>query len=175
MNENTARPPVTCRIKGRIATSDILAFICDVVMLGLLLWIQFRHGLEMMFLIIPLLLIGLFFLFFPLTPEQYVFTNVSLEIVHRFRRREEIFYESVFNIESRKSNGLLDAFNSSAVMVYHNSKGKKRSTLCRPTDVDTFREAIYANCPVFHSGERTKSLLESFLEAQNTSSRNKGV
>lgn len=163
-NHNTTASPRLLTIRGEVNKSDLGALVCDVVMLAIFLWNQIRYGMNMLFLIIPLFCVGVFIVVFGIVPEQYRFGETSLEIVHRFRKDTKIPYETVFNYDALAHDSYLNILQGNTVKVYHTVGGKKKLTVCRPQDVESFTEVLKINCPEFHSKEKGQVSLEVFFD-----------
>lgn len=153
-------------IRGEASGMDKGALLSDVIILGILLWNQLRYGMNMLFLIIPLTLIGIYLILFGMVPDTYCFTKDSLEIVHKFRKRVKIPYETVFNYESSARDSFINITQRNLVKVYHTVGNKKKLTVCRPCDVESFVDALRTNCREFHEEPR-KSPLDVFFEHPN--------
>ena len=153
-------------IRGEANGMDKGALVCDVIMLAILLWNQLRYGMDMLFLIIPLALIAVYLVLFGMVPDTYCFTKDSLEIVHRFRKKVKIPYETVFNYESSARDSFVNITQRNLVKVYHTVGTKKKLTACRPCDVESFVDALRTNCSEFHEEPR-KSRLDVFFEHHN--------
>ena len=84
--------PVQLRsFPGEVSGAEVGALACDLVMLGIFLWDQIVHRMDMLFAIIPLLLIGLWLLFFGVFPETYRFAEDGLQITHKFKKLWKYF------------------------------------------------------------------------------------
>lgn len=153
-------------IRGEASGIDKGALVCDLIMLGILLWNQLRYGMNMLFLIIPLALIGVYLVLFGMVAETYCFTKNSLEIRHKFRKTVEIPYETVFNYESSTRDSFINITQRNLVKVYHTVGTKKKLAVCRPCDVESFVNALRTNCSEFHEEPR-KSRLDVFFEHQH--------
>lgn len=156
---NNPKKPV---IQGESSGLDKGALVCDGIMLAICLWNQLRYGMDMLFLIIPLVGIGAFLFVFGVMPETYHFTDHALEIVHKFRKTKYIPYETVFNYEASARDSFVNITQKNLVKVYYTEKGKKQLVLCRPCGVETFVDALKANCSEFHE-EQKQSRLDVFF------------
>jgi len=167
MSENVDMNAATIRevsFPGEASMVDKAAFICDLIMLGIFICNQMLYGMNMLFLIIPLVLVGLYLLLFCVISEEYCFTYESLEIRHRLKKTVTIPYDSVFNYEASVRDTFINITQSNKVKVYHESLGKKRCTLCTPKDVTSFVDVLKKNCPEFHEESKETSALEVFLK-----------
>ena len=117
----------------------------------------------MLFLIIPLALLGAYLLFFCVLPEKYCFTQSSLEIRHKAKKTVVIPYESVFNYEATAKDSFINIFQSNRVRVYYETQ-KKKVAVCMPVDVATFVETLKWNCPEFFDDQQVKTKLESLFD-----------
>jgi len=151
-------------IRGESGKAEKGALICDGVMLAVFLWTHIRHGLDMLPLIVPLALIGIYLAMFGVIPETYCFTETALRITHRFRKDFEIPYDAVFNLEASAHDSFIRISYENKVKVYYMVGKKKRLVMCKPCDVDSFVEALKANCPEFHDDEQEESRLEVFFK-----------
>ena len=133
--------------KSKPNPSDIVALVCDVIMLLIFLWNQLRYGMNMLFLIIPLALIGALFAFFVIKPPEYRFTEESLEISRWFLKPVAVSYESVFNYDADARDSFINSGFGGRVKLYYESKGKKAALICRPVDPRGFEDALKARCP----------------------------
>lgn len=154
-------------IKGEAGGTEKAALACDIIILTIFLWDQLWYGLNMLYLIIPLVAVGLYLVLFCLVPEEYCFTDESLRILHRFRKVVSIPYISVFNYESSVKDSFVNIGRSNKVKLYYELFGKKKAVLCRPRDVETFVEAIKKNCPEFHEVPDKNRSIEVFFDKNN--------
>ena len=155
--QNIVKAVKQLTIRGQASGTDKAALVCDVIMLAVFLWNQIRYGMDMLFLIIPLALIGMIIVVFGIIPERYCFTETSLEIAHRFRKKLNIPYDAVFNYEAAGRDSFINITQHNMVKVYYTAGGKKRVSVCRPCDVETFVDALKNNCVEFHT-ERSSGL-----------------
>lgn len=165
MNNKQEKAPLL--LKGESSGSDKLALICDVLMLGILLWNQLYYGMDMLFLIIPLGLIGIYLLLFCTTPESYRFADSSLEIVHPLRKTVRIPYDTVFNFDMTAHDSFINITQGNKIKLYHTVGKTKRLTICRPHDIITFADMLKQNCPEFHAEEPKTNRLDVFFENKN--------
>ena len=149
---------------GESNSMDWIALICDLVMLGIFVWAQLWYHMNMLFLIIPLLLLGIYLISFCVFVEEYRFTEEALEIRHKMRKTVTVSYDSVFNYESGARDSFINIFQSNRVKIYHECKGKKSVTVCAPRDVASFVEVLRWNCPEFHDDSKEKSNLDVFFQ-----------
>lgn len=154
-------------IKGESGNTEKAALVCDIIMLAVFLWNQIRYGLNMLYLIIPLTLIGLYLFIFCVVPEEYRFDENSIKICHRFRKTVEISYQAVFNYEAAKKDSFINIGNSNKVKLYYQVDGKKKAVICRPRDVESFVDLVKTNCPEFNEDSDKKSRIEVFFENNN--------
>ena len=170
MNENMNMPARKARTLTLIAESSTFdkgALICDVIMIGIFLWTQLFYQMNMLFLIIPLTLVGIYLVLFCVVPEKYHFGEDALEIHHKFRKTVKIAYESVFNYDSTTKDSFINIFQSNSVKVYYTVETKKRAILCTPKDVSSFVEILKWNCPEFWEDSTKQSSLEVFFQKGN--------
>lgn len=151
-------------IQGESSFLDKGAFVCDLVMLGVFLWNQIRYGMDMLFLIIPLALLGTYLLLFCVYPEEYRFTDAGLEVHHKFRKMVVIPYDAVFNYEASSHDSFINILQNNKVKVYYTQEKQKKMIQCLPGDVESFVEALKWNCAEFHEDEQEKSKLEVFFD-----------
>lgn len=151
-------------IKGESGNTEKAAFVCDVIMLTVFMWIQIRYRMNMLYLIIPLILIGLYLFFFCIIPEEYCFTEDSIRIFHRFRKAVEIPYETVFNYEVTKNNSYINIGLNNKVKLYYQINKKKKALICRPRNVESFVDLVIKNCPEFHEDSDNKKRIEVFFD-----------
>ena len=163
----TDRKVRTLTLIGESSTFDKGAFICDVIMIGVFLWTQLFYQMNLLFLIIPLSLIGIYLVLFCVLPEKYHFEEDALEIHHKFRKTVKIVYASVFNYDSTVKDSFINIFQSNTVKVYYSVNTKKRVTLCTPKDVSTFVETLKWNCPEFREDSTKQNSLEVFFQKRN--------
>jgi len=159
-------PIRTATLQGGYNGFDTGALVCDLVMLGICVWNHVCYGLNMLFLIIPLVLIAVYLILFCMLIEEYHFTEASLEIRHKIRRTVVIPYKSVFNYESSARDSFINIHQSNRVKVYYMRVGKKKVIHCMPRDVSTFVEILKWNCPEFHEDVIAKSKLEVFFNGK---------
>lgn len=138
--------------------------ICDLVMLSIFLWDHFVYGLDLLFLIIPLALIGLWLIFFCIFPETYRFAEEELYIIRKFQKTVAISYASVFNFDAVSRDGFINLLRSNQVKVYYTQEKKRRAFICTPQDVEGFVETLKTNCPEFDLPEQEESRLNVFFE-----------
>ncbi len=161
--EAQGRIIIQINIRGKIRPTDLVAFYCDLFMLVLLIWTQIKYGLQLLFLILPLLSIGIYLALFCLIPESYAFEIDALMIRHPFRKQKAISYTAVFNYEYAVSERFSRIKGNAQGKVYYTANGKNKMAVCLPEDGNRFSEAIYCNCPVFQEENGEKSRLETFL------------
>ena len=154
-------------LKGEASSSDKLALICDVLMLGILLWNQLYYRMDMLFLIIPLLLIAVYFVLFGITAESYRFMADRLEIVHPLRKTVRIPYDTVFNFDMTAHDSFINITQGNKIKLYHTVGKTKRLTICRPHDIITFADMLKQNCPEFHTEQPKTNRLDVFFENKN--------
>ena len=152
------------KIKGESGFAEKVSFACDVFILAILLWDQIRYGLNMLYLIIPLIIIGAYLFFFCVIPEEYIFSNESLVINHIIRKPVKIMYDSVFNYEASKRDGFINIWQSNRVTLYYQKANSKMAVVCRPCDVETFVELIKTNCKEFQETIIGHSQIEVFFD-----------
>lgn len=150
-------------LSGESSNIDKGALVCDLIMLGVFIWNQIFYEMDMLFLIIPLVLVGIYLVLFCIMTDEYCFTESSLEIRHRYRRTVLITYDSVFNFDASAHDSFINILQSNKVKVYYTESKKKRMILCRPKDVASFVEALKQNCPEFSEEKREKTKLDVFL------------
>ena len=150
-------------IKGEVGRAEIGALVCDVLLLGAFVYNQVFYGLDMWFLILPLLIIGVCLVVFEIIPERYHLTETSLEVWHLTKRIAHISYESVFNLEVIARDGFINLLQENKVKVYHNAGKSKKLTICKPSDVYTFTEELKKRCPEFDDNMQN-SKLEVFFK-----------
>ncbi len=129
---------------------------CDIVMLILFTYTWIRYDMpDMLVLILPLWLCGVYLVMFWLVPSLYVCTDTALEIRHRFRRTQAVPYDSVFNISSTSRDSRLNITSSNKVTVYYEKGPKARRTacICTPADVQQFTAELKRRCPAFQDEE----------------------
>ena len=152
---------------GETNVADKGVLFCDLLMIGMFTWNQLRYGMDMLFLIIPLVLIGIWIAIFGLIPESYRFADLTLNVVHKFRKTLQIPYEKVFNYEATSHDTFINILRRNTVKVYYyTAAGKKRVALCSPRDVETFVEVLRAKCPEFYE-EEPNSSLKVFFDHRN--------
>ena len=151
--------------RGESSNSDKGALICDLVMLCIFLWNQIRYGMNMLFLIIPLALLGVYLALYCVWPEEYCFTERSLTVRHKFRKSMEIPYEAVFNYEASSKDSFINIHQSNRVKIYYTKEKKKKAILCMPKDVASFVDTLKWNCPEFHEDPKEKSKLDVFFDS----------
>lgn len=139
------------------------ALVCDLFMLAIFFWNQIVYGMDMLVLIVPLTLIGLWLLFFCVFPETYRFTEEALEITHRFRKTVIVSYGSVFNYDAESRDGFINLLQSNRVKIYFTRRKKRQVVICTPRDVDGFVETLKNNCPEFDIPEKEESRLNVFF------------
>ncbi|MBR5236739.1 MAG: hypothetical protein IKW06_05165 [Clostridia bacterium] len=149
-------------LRGEVGRTEFGAVACDVLLLGVLIYNQILHGLNMWFLILPLVLIGFYLVVFGILPERYCFTASSLEIWNFFYKVDCISYETVFNLEAKSRDNFVNLLQENKVKLYY-SKGKShRMVICKPKNVHAFVEELKGRCPGLAEDE-SESKLESFL------------
>ena len=155
-------------LAGETNAADKGVLFCDLLMIGIFTWNQLRYGMDMLFLIIPLALIGVWIAVFALIPEDYRFAESDLEIIHKFQKTQKISYERVFNYDAKSRDSFINILRRNTVKVYYyTSKEKKRVVICHPRDVETFVEALRERCPEFHKEEHNSSLQVFFDHRDN--------
>ena len=157
-------------IPGESSHADQGALICDVLMLVIFLWNQLYYGLDMLFLIIPLALIGIYLGVFCVITETYCFTETALEIRHPIRKTVRIPYDTVFNFDATAHDAFMNLLQSNKVKLYHTVGQRKRLTICRPRDIMTFTDALKQKCPEFHAEDSKPNRLEIFFADKNKES-----
>ena len=115
--EETGRSIRRITLPGESSLLDKGALTCDLVMLGIFLWNQIRYGMDMLFLIIPLVLLGIYLLLFCVYPEEYFFTDAGLEVHHKFRKMVVIPYDAVFNYEASSHDSFINILQNNKVKV----------------------------------------------------------
>lgn len=153
-------------MNGEAGRAEIGALVCDGLMLGMFLYNQFAYGLDMLFLIFPLFLIGLYLLVLCVFPEKYRFTETALEIQGAFSKTVRIPYESVFNLDARYRDGFVNLLQENKAKVYYTAGKSKRLTVCRPKNARVFAEELKKRCPEFDV-QGQKSNLEVFFNEQS--------
>lgn len=143
-------------IGGEVSRGEVGALICDILMLGVFLYNQIFHDLNMWYVILPLLMIGIYLVFFGAVPEKYYFTETALEVRHLFYKVVRIPYTTVFHLEATQKDDFVNLLQENKVKVYHTKKEAKRLTVCRPRDVHTFAEELKKRCPEFKDGQESK-------------------
>ena len=133
-------------------------------MLGMFLWNQIVYRMDMLFLIIPLTMIGLW-LFCGIFPETYRFAEEELQITHKFRKTIMVSYTSIFNYDAVSQDGFINLLRSNRVKVYYTQGKKRRVIACTPRDVEGFVEALKANCSEFDIPEHENSRLAVFFDS----------
>lgn len=151
------------KLPGESSHLDKGTLACDLIMLGIFLWNQICYGMDMMFLIIPLALLGTYLLLFCVYPEEYCFADTGLEVHHKFRKTVVIPYDAVFNYEASSHDSFINILQSNKVKVYYAQARQKRMIQCLPRDVESFVEALKWNCAEFHEDKQEKSKLEVFF------------
>ena len=150
--------------KGETGNFEKTALVCDIIMLVIFIWDQIRYGMNLFFLIIPLVVIGVYLIVFCMMPEEYCFSESVLMIQHRFRRAVLIPYESVFNYESSARDSFVNIGHNNKVKLYYQVDDKKKAVICRPRDVESFVEAVRMKCPEFCEELDKKSRIEVFFD-----------
>ena len=157
------KPVRKVELPGESSGLDKGALVCDLLMLGIFLWNQIRYGMDMLFLIIPLTLVGAYLLLFCVFAETYCFAETALEIQHRFRKTVAIPYDCVFNFEASAHDSFINILQSNKVKVYYTQGKGKKTIVCMPRDVETFVETLKWNCAEFHEDHKDVSKLEVFF------------
>ena len=166
--KSSARLPEMLSLKGESGKIEKVALLCDLFMLAVFIWNQIRYGMNMLFLIIPLSILGAYFIFDGIVPEEYCFLETKLEIRHLFRKSTSIYYDSIFNYEATKKDSFIDIGQNNKVKLYYlKNKEKKTAAVCRPKDIDSFVETVKKKCPVFREESSNKSRLEVFFNSSN--------
>lgn len=150
-------------IKGKVQAWDILVVCCDIVMLVLFLWIHVIYQFDMLFVIIPLIILGGYFGFYCLVPYEYIFNTECLEIRHRFYKAQLIPYVSVYEYEMRTKDGFLHVTENNQVKLYYQEKKKYRFVRCNPGDIEMFVTLLKKRCEKLHSKKETKTRLEKLI------------
>lgn len=156
--------------RGESSASDVGALVCDLIMLGVFVWNQIRYGMNMLFLIIPLALLGIYLLLFCVLPEQYHFSEALIEVRHTFRKTVSIPYDAVFNYEAASRDSFINLLQKNRVKIYYFQNKKKKVMICMPRDVASFVETLKWNCPEFYEEPNEKSKLEVFFNSNNQDS-----
>lgn len=157
------KQPVQLRsFPGEVSGVEVGALACDLLMLGIFLWDQIVHRMDMLFAIIPLTLIGLW-LFFWVFPETYRFAEEGLQITHKFKKTVTVPYGAVFNYEATARDGFLNLLQGNRVKLYYTQGKKRLAVTCLPRDVSGFVETLKTNCPEFWEPDREKSRLAVFF------------
>lgn len=154
--------PLTLR--SEVSSADVGALVCDVVMLAIFLWNQLYYGMDMLFLIIPLALIGVYLAVFCVVPEAYCFAESALEITHPLRKTVRISYETVFNFDAVAHDSFVNILQGNRVKLYHTVGKTKKLTICRPRDIIKFTDMLKQNCPEFQTEATQRNRLEVFFE-----------
>lgn len=136
-------------ISGEVGRLEIGAVVCDVFILGVFIYDQIFYGMNMWFLILPLIVIGLYLVLFGIVPDRYHFTETSLEIWHFSNKIANISYGAVFNLEVIARDGFANLLQENKVKVYHTTGKSKKLTVCKPCDVYTFEKELKKRCPEF--------------------------
>lgn len=151
-------------LKGESGSFEKIAMVCDVLMLAILLWNQLYYKMDMLFLIIPLVLIGVYLVLFGVTAESYRFTADRLEILHPLRKTVSIPYDAVFNFDTTVHDSFINITQGNKIKLYYTVGKTKRLTICRPRDIMTFADMLKQNCPEFHTEEPKSNRLDVFFE-----------
>lgn len=151
--------------KGKPAGFEIFALVCDLIMLSVLILTHIRYGVNMLFLIIPLILIGIYLVLFCVIPEEYCFLDNTFEIRHRFRRTVMIPYDQVFNYEATASDSFINIGQSNKVKIYYQVNNKKSTLICRPKIVESFVDVLKLKCPIFNI--KNENSLNAFFDDTN--------
>ncbi len=154
-------------LPGETNKGDIGVLTCDGIMLAILLWNQLYHKMNMLFLIVPLILVAVYLVVFELIPETYCFAEDGLQITHPVRKTIRIAYDEVFNYEASTRDSFMNLLQSNCVKVYYLAGKRKQTALCRPRDPERFVEALRQNCPEFEMQENSK--LEVFFDKHEES------
>ena len=133
--------------RGEVGRTEFGAVLCDVLLLGVLIYNQIFHGLDMWFLILPLVIIGLYLVVFGIIPERYCFTATSIEIWNLFFKVDSILYETVFNLEAKSRDNFVNLLQENKVKVYYVKGKSHRLVICKPQNVHTFVEELKNRCP----------------------------
>ena len=158
----TARDASSPVIRGEAERSVIGALVCDAVLLGILLWDQIFYGMNMWFAIIPLLVIFLYLAYICFFPEEYCFTETSLEVRRLFCKTACIAYDGVFGLETKSRDRFVNLMQDNKVKVYYTSGSKKKMVICRPRDVYAFAEEMKKRCPELSEEEKPITGLDVF-------------
>lgn len=150
-------------IRGEADRGDLGTLICDALLLGVFFYNQIFYGLDMWFVILPLLAIGLYLVFFGIIPDQYHFTETALEVRHLFCKTVSIPYVAVFNLEAKERDNFVNLLQENKVKVYYAVGNAKKLTVCKPRDVYAFVQELKKRCPEFdEDGQESK--LKPFFE-----------
>lgn len=153
--------------QGEPSNIDKGALACDLVVVCIFAWNQIYYEMNMLFLIIPLLFLGMYLILFGMVAEKYHFTSTSLDIRHRFRKTVTIQYPDIFNYEATSKDMFINIAQSNRVKIYYMQANKKKVLICMPKDVASFVETLKWNCPEFYDDTKQKSKLDVFFKNDN--------
>lgn len=145
-NKRTAVEPALLIITAGIGYAETGALVCDVFLLCMFFYNQIFHGLNMWFVIVPLLIIGLYLTFFGIIPEKYHFTDNSIEVWQLGRKSAAVSYESVFDYEATVRDNFINLLQENKVKIYYTSGKTKKMTICKPHNVHIFVEELKKRC-----------------------------
>ncbi len=143
------KPNEQFTLYSQVNRTDTAALICDVFLLCVFIIDQIFYGLDMWFVILPLVLIGLYLLLFGVFPEKYIFTRESLDICNLVYKTASIPYKNVFNMEATGKDGFVNLLRQNKVKVYYTSGNSKKLSVCRPRNVDEFTDKLKKRCHEF--------------------------
>lgn len=153
-------------IPGEASRADLGALVCDIIMLVIFLWNHIYYKMNMLFLIVVLVFVGIYISIFGIVPERYCFSANALEITHRFRKKICIPYEAVFNYDASARDTFVNLLQSNTVKVYYTAGTKKKLMVCRPRDAELFTELLRAKCPEFQPEPGKHTGVEVFINHQ---------
>lgn len=140
---------------GIVSGGDIAVEVGCGLLILMFAYTWIRYGLNMLFIIVPLALCAAYLGMYTLTPQLYRFEADNLTILHRFSRTQHIPYDSVFNMEYKKHDNMMNVTSENAVKLYCEKPGnkRKRTVVCNPRDVDGFVSAVKQHCPEFFDND----------------------
>lgn len=150
-------------IRGEAPASEKAALCCTVFLIAISLWNHLHYGFNMLFLLLPLLLIGAYLVFDTFFPEEYFFGEEGLEIRQKIHKPVKIPYNGVFHLESTKRDSFFNLTERNIVRLYYSVSEKDRSVICRPVSVEPFVDAIRERCPAFRKEQEKRTQLEVFF------------
>ena len=153
--------------RGDAGGVEIGALACDALLLAIFLWNQLRYGMDMLFLILPLFMIGVYLTIFGVIPETYRFSGSGLEIMRPLRKTACIPYDAVFNFDAAIHDNFINLLHENKVKVYHMDGRVKRVTVCKPKDAGSFVEILKLSCPELHTDTTSDHRLDVFFENQD--------